>query len=64
MKDTLSSLKMNFVETKDAEERKPRETHDKPKGNKPQTEDKSQDKAEPKSDRTPPKDPQFHKSYN
>lgn len=57
MKDTLSSLKMNFVETKDTEERKPRETRDKPKESKPQTEETSKD-------RTPPKDPQFHKSYN
>ena len=63
MKDTLSSLKMNFVETKDEEERKPREPRDKPKESKPQTEDKSQDKAEPKSDKEPPKDPQFHKNY-
>lgn len=63
MKETLASLKINFVETKDEEERKPRETRDKPKESQPQTEDKSQDKAEPKSDKESPKDPKFHKNY-
>ena len=64
MKDTLSSLKMNFVETKDKEEQKPRETRDKPKESTPPAEDKPQDTTEPKSDKESPKDPQFHKSYN
>ena len=64
LKETLASLKINFVETKDQEERKPRETRDKPKESKPQTEDKPQDtQAEPKSDKEPPKDPKFHKNY-
>ena len=63
MKETLASLKINFVETKDEEERKPRETRDKPKESKPQTEDKSQDETEPQSDKEPPKDPKFHKNY-
>lgn len=64
MKDTLASLKINFVETKDEEERKPREARDKPKESKPQTEDKPQDKAvEPQPDKASPKDPKFHKNY-
>ncbi|MFH1477535.1 MAG: DUF1844 domain-containing protein [Verrucomicrobiota bacterium] len=79
MKDTLSSLKINFVETKDAEERK---TDDRRSGtagtdNRPEKAGDGIEKQtsnaegrktedgmpEPKSDKTPPKDPKFHKNY-
>jgi len=78
MKDTLSSLKMNFVETKDEEERKPdggRQTTDdgRPTGSEigpekqtPNAEGRktADGMPEPKSGKEPPKDPQFHKSYS
>lgn len=61
MKETLATLKMNFVETKDEEERKPRET---PKESKASTEDQAQDKPiEPAPAKDQPKDAKFHKNY-
>jgi len=71
MKDTLASLKMNFVET--SEERQKAEA----KGQKSEVRDqKSVEAEEPKNkpedskahattdDKTETKDPKFHKSYN
>lgn len=70
MKDTLSSLKINFVETKDAEERKPdggRPTGSEsgPEKQTPNAEGRktADGMPEPKSDKEPAKDPKFHKNY-
>jgi len=56
LKDTIATLKMNYVETKDAEERMPKK-------------DASETKAPPSAEPAPKpgadqsKDPKFHKSY-
>ncbi|MBI2438724.1 MAG: DUF1844 domain-containing protein [Lentisphaerae bacterium] len=64
LKDTLASLKLNFVETKDARERQERAARNKPPESKPSAEDQAPEKAEPQSGQEPPKDPKFHKSYS
>ena len=77
MKETLASLKLNFVETKDQEERKPdggRRTTDDGRtagsesGSAKQTPNAEGRKTAdgrpgPESDKEPPKDPKFHKNY-
>ena len=69
MKDTLSMLKMNFVETRDEEERKKAQSG---KGTEAQSDGEKQLKPEPQTNETSePKsgseqanDPKFHKSYD
>ncbi|MBI2439906.1 MAG: DUF1844 domain-containing protein [Lentisphaerae bacterium] len=63
LKDTLASLKLNFVETKDEKERPAPATPEKPQESKAVTEEQKQEQPESKSDQAPSKDPKFHKSY-
>lgn len=64
LRDTLSSLKLNFVETRDEEERK--KAHGS-KGtacpNSPGEAQSDVEKSEPKSAPEQSNDPKFHKSY-
>ena len=72
MKDTLSTLKLNFVETREEEERKKAqsgkgtEAHsdgEKQSRPEPQAQEK-QEPSEPKPGVEQDNDPKFHKSYN
>jgi len=56
LKDTIASLKMNYVETRDEEERKANKDA-------PKTEPPSQSESAPKPGSDQTKDPKFHKSY-
>lgn len=56
LKDTLSTLKMNYVETREEEQKN--------KARPPQAEQKSREKPGPQpAAGEQPKDPKFHKSY-
>ena len=63
MKDTLSTLKMNFVETREMQNvecRMKNEKQQEPAAKEPQ----AQAKPEPKSSSEQANDPKFHKSYD
>ena len=73
LKDTLMSLKMNYVQTKEMKNAECRMQNEKPqdkippegpKDTAPKSESPAQVKSEPKPEAKQGNDPKFHKSYN
>jgi hypothetical protein len=72
MKDTLATLKLNFVETKEMQkveggrqnEKQPDQAPKEPASAAAESAPQAQEKSTPKSGSEQAKDPKFHKSYN